>query len=58
MFSVLPLWKKGRRRRFFLFFKMAAGHIFPKQLAGLFFQDGRQTYVTIFTANGKVDAGV
>ena len=31
---------------------------FPKQPAGLFFQDGRQTYVTIFTAKGKVDAGV
>ena len=31
---------------------------FPKQPAYLFFQDGRQTYVTIFTANGKVDVGV
>ena len=37
---------------------MAAGHIFQNNRAGLFIQDGRQTYVTIFTANEKVDAGV
>ena len=59
MLRVLPLWKKGRRRRFFFFFFLNGRRThFPKQPAGLFFQDGRQTYVTIFTANGKVDAGV
>ena len=37
MFSVLPLWKKGRRRRFF-FFKMAAGHIFQNNRPAYFFK--------------------
>ena len=58
MFSVLPLWKIGRRQHFFFFFLNGRRTHFPKQPAGLFFQDGRQTCMTIFTANGKVDAGV
>ena len=46
MFSVLPLWKKGKRRPFFLLFFLQNGRRtqFPKQLAGLFFQDGRQYF--------------
>ena len=57
MFSVLPLWKKGRRRRFFFFlffFLNGRRTHFPKQPAGLFFQDGRQTYVTIFKQMEKL----
>ena len=38
MFSVLPLWKKGRRRRVFFFFKMAAGHIFQNNRPAYFFK--------------------
>ena len=47
MFSVRPLWKKGRRRRFFFFFFFQNGRRthFPKQPAGLFFQDGCQFFV-------------
>ena len=46
MFSVRPLWKKGRRRRFFFFpFQNGRRTHFPKQPAGLFFQDGCQFFV-------------
>ena len=41
MFSVLPLWKKGRRRHFFFllfFLKMAAGHIFQNNRPAYFFK--------------------
>ena len=59
MFSILPLWKKeGGGAFFLLFMKMAAGHIFQNNWPAYFFKMARQTYVTIFTANGKVDAGV
>ena len=56
MFSVRPLWKKGRRRRFFFFFSFQNGRRthFPKQPAGLFFQDGCQ----FFCFNGPhLDSG-
>ena len=48
MFSVRPLWKKGRRRRLsFFFFPFQNGRRthFPKQPAGLFFQDGCHFFV-------------
>ena len=39
MFSVRPLWKKEKRRRFFFFpFKMAAGHIFQNNRPAYFFK--------------------
>ena len=49
--------KRKEEALFFFFFLNGRRTHFPKQPAGLFFHDGRQTYVTIFTANGKVDAG-
>ena len=48
MFSVRPLWKKGRRRHFFFlffFFQNGRRTHFPKQPVGLFFQDGCQFFV-------------